>query len=184
MLDLFKSRVTDEGETADHGATGDLQSPSPTDRAGSERDDTSMVENSQGATSPPPGLGLDEVFGILQNRRRRDVLRHLLEHTSEADLGSLAEQIAARECGKPVSQLDSQERKRVYIGLYQCHLPKLADVGVIDYNRPRGVIERGPTFDHVTHYLPPEELPVAAGASDRSLIESASTIVSAGLDLF
>lgn len=177
MLERLKPRSTDANETGDDGATfGGSRRASESEGACSTRD-TSTEPTPQVATPQHPAIGLDEVFGILQNRRRRDVLRYLLEHPTETRLGDLAEQIAARECGKAVSKLDSQERKRVYISLYQCHLPKLADVGVIDYDKPRGIIERDPAFDHVTSFLPTEELTVEPDPSDQPLLESVSAIM-------
>jgi len=38
-------------------------------------------------------------------------------------------------------KLTSRERKRVYVGLYQCHLPKMDGVGVIEFDKNRGTIE-------------------------------------------
>lgn len=121
------------------------------------------------------------MFGLLKNRRRRDVLRHL-EWTAETmRLGELAERIAARECEKDVSQITSQERKRVYVALYQCHMPKLVDTGVINYNKRRGTIERGPTFDQLMHYLP-KETHAEQDAADHPLLSSLSNIVATGRD--
>lgn len=185
MLKQFKLQLTDEGETEDDPeSTGlGLTSTARTDAERSRRGDA-VIDTTTNDTAPLEStMELDVVFGLLKNRRRRDVLHLLTENASEMHLGELAEQIAARECGKDVSQVDSQERKRVYIGLYQCHLPKLADVGVIEYNRPRGIIERGPTFDHASRYLPADESPVDGDASDRPPIESLATLLSTGRQL-
>lgn len=40
-----------------------------------------------------------------------------------------------------VKRLSSDQRKRVYIGLYQCHLPKMDKLGVVEYDKNRGRIE-------------------------------------------
>ena len=81
----------------------------------------------------------DVVFDILRNERRRQVLQFLREHP-RTTLSDLAEHVASLENDKPIHDLTSSERKRVYVGLYQCHLPKMDDVGVIDYDRSRGTI--------------------------------------------
>jgi hypothetical protein len=52
----------------------------------------------------------------------------------------MAEYIAAKENGIETRAVSSSQRKRVYIGLYQCHLPKLADAGVVDFDKDRGDI--------------------------------------------
>lgn len=91
---------------------------------------------------------------ILKNQRRRAVLRYLQTVEDEVKLGTLAEHIAASECDKDISRITSSERKRVYVGLYQSHLPKMADVGAISYNKPRGIIEPGENRHLFEHYLP------------------------------
>jgi hypothetical protein len=104
--------------------------------------------------SSPVQIG--QIFEILKNDRRRAVLRYMGEVDSEVRLGELAEQIAAWECDKDVAQITSSERKRVYVGLYQSHLPKMADVGAISYNKPRGKIEPGEHMAFFEEYLPAE----------------------------
>ncbi|MCL9814013.1 DUF7344 domain-containing protein [Natranaeroarchaeum aerophilus] len=102
----------------------------------------------------PSQLPLDIVFEILKNRRRRRVLHHLKEQEDNSiDLGSLAEHVAALENDKSVAALTSGERKRVYVGLYQCHLPKMNDADVVDFDRNRGTIELGETADQLDEYL-------------------------------
>lgn len=118
-------------------------------------------------------LSHDEIFELLKNQRRRDVLEYLKSQEDRtATLDELATHIAAKENNIEVAQLSSSQRKRVYIGLYQSHLPKMDDLGVIDYNQSRGKIElndmtqlephldviRG---DHVeTHSMPEPSTPL------------------------
>lgn len=87
-------------------------------------------------------LETDEIFHILQTRRRRDVLRYLRRADGPVRLGELAERVAAREQGTTVDALTSSERQRVYISLYQSHLPKLDREGIVDYDKDRGIVER------------------------------------------
>ena len=60
---------------------------------------------------------------------------------NSASLGELAEHVAAKENDIDRSELSSTQRKRVYIGLYQCHLPKMDDLDVVDYDQDRGTVE-------------------------------------------
>jgi hypothetical protein len=85
-------------------------------------------------------LSKDVVFEILKNQRRRDALRFLKANDGATTLSDMAEHIAAKENGIAVRELSSRQRKRVYIGLYQCHLPKMASTGVIDFDKNRGTI--------------------------------------------
>lgn len=99
-------------------------------------------------------LTLDEIFELLKNERRREVINYLLEsEDGTATLSDLAELIAAKENDIEVSQLSSDQRKRVYIGLYQCHLPKMDDMGVIDFEDNRGTVELSDTIEQVQPYL-------------------------------
>ncbi|GAB3679346.1 hypothetical protein GCM10028857_00560 [Salinarchaeum chitinilyticum] len=115
---------------------------------------TSEPAQESTTTVEPADLSLDVVYDILKNTRRRRVL-HLL-HEEDVDgttLGDLAERIAAIENDKPRSQLDAQERKRVYVGLYQCHLPRMDDAGVVDFDGDRGTVELGPHAGQVYDQL-------------------------------
>jgi hypothetical protein len=71
-------------------------------------------------------------------------------------LNVMAEHIAALENDIDVSQLSSSQRKRVYIGLYQCHLPKMDEYGVIDFQKNRGIITLKNTTQ-LESYLPNED---------------------------
>lgn len=85
-------------------------------------------------------LDRDELFTALKSRRRRYVLQMLLDEGSNVNLSDLAERVAALEHDKDISSLKSDERKRVYIALYQTHLPKLEQLGLVNYNQNRGVV--------------------------------------------
>jgi DNA-binding transcriptional ArsR family regulator len=98
-------------------------------------------------------LKKDDLFHLLQNERRRRVLKYLSDTEGAVEMRAIAEQIAAWEQETTVQQLSSQERQRVYIALYQTHLPKLAEAGIITYNQSRGIVEETPLTDQVIQYL-------------------------------
>jgi hypothetical protein len=100
-----------------------------------------------------PELPLDQVFSLLKNERRRLVLEYLKTTENPASTSDLAEFVASHETGKPVSHINSSERKRAYVGLYQCHLPKMDDMGVIEFNKPRGIVTLGRNADVADPYL-------------------------------
>lgn len=100
-----------------------------------------------------PELSKDELFHLLQNQRRRRVLLYLQDTDSEVSMRDVAEQVAAWENDTTVKALSSDERQRVYIALYQSHLPKLDDSGVLSYNQQRGIIERTPLANQLDTYL-------------------------------
>jgi DNA-binding transcriptional ArsR family regulator len=102
-------------------------------------------------------LSKDEIFYLLKNRRRRDIVRYLTDNEGTATLSELAEHIAAWENDIDVQALDSGQRKRVYVALYQTHLPKLAENGIVDYERNRGNVELTENADHLRTYLDDDE---------------------------
>lgn len=102
-------------------------------------------------------LSKDDIFHVLQNARRRAVLRYLLENPDRDQfrMRTVAEEVAAWEHDTTVRHLSSTERQRVYIALYQSHLPKLDDFGIIEYDQNRGTIEPTPLLAGVSEYIEP-----------------------------
>ncbi|WP_293032386.1 ArsR family transcriptional regulator [Natronococcus sp.] len=98
-------------------------------------------------------LSKDVIFELLKNRRRREVLAYLLEAEETVTLGELAEQIAAWENDTDVNALSSDQRKRVYVALYQTHLPKMDDAGIVEYDQDRGLITLADNADLLMMYL-------------------------------
>ncbi|ELY80550.1 hypothetical protein [Natrinema pallidum] len=98
-------------------------------------------------------LSKDVIFELLKNRRRREVLAYLLEADETVTLGELAEQIAAWENDTEVNALSSDQRKRVYVALYQTHLPKMDDAGIVEYDQDRGLISLADNADLLMMYL-------------------------------
>lgn len=76
-------------------------------------------------------LTKDEVFGVLSSSRRRQILYHLHRRGGRADLRALARDTAMNETDEPV---DDAVVKRFYISLYQTHVPKLEQVGLVEYD--------------------------------------------------
>jgi hypothetical protein len=130
------------------------RSETPSDRA----DDGSQARE-EGADRPEESarpLSKDTIFELLKNQRRRYVLRYLADDPGPARLRDLAERIAAWENDKPIGALSSDERKRVYVGLYQCHLTKMDDAGVVAFNQDRGLVTLGERASELYEYLDPD----------------------------
>lgn len=86
-------------------------------------------------------LSSDVTYRVLSDTRRRYVFHFLKQHREPVSVRELAEQVAAWENDKAKSELTSQERKRVYISLYQSHLPTLDKEGVVGYDSDRGIVQ-------------------------------------------
>lgn len=108
-----------------------------------------QVPDANGRRSIPK----DDVFHTLGNPRRRQALFELYEAEGPMVLSDLAERVASVEQDKLVRELDSQERKRVYISLHQSHLPKLEEAGFIEYSDRKHGVELVNGEDIIERYL-------------------------------
>lgn len=90
---------------------------------------------------------VDDVLHLLQTQRRREVIPEVFKADEPVSLRNLSRQVAAREVGGKPESLSNAEYKRVYVPLYQDHLPKLDRAGVVDFDDDRNVIRRGPAID-------------------------------------
>lgn len=100
-----------------------------------------------------PRVSEDEIFTMLSNRRRRYVVHALSQDEADHDLGSLAEQVAAWEHEVDVGELSYKKRKRTYTALQQTHLPKMDDVGLIEFDKHRGEVSPTESLAEVDVYL-------------------------------
>lgn len=98
-------------------------------------------------------LSQDEVFDILSNGRRRYVLYYLQEADGPVNLDELARELAAWENETTVEELTKQQRKRVYVSLYQTHIQKLADAGVVEYDRESGMLTLAKGANQIDAYI-------------------------------
>ena len=66
---------------------------------------------------------------------------------------NLAEQVAAWENETSVQALTPDERESESVPLYQSHLPKLDEEGVVEYEQARGLVEKTPVASQSERYL-------------------------------
>jgi hypothetical protein len=98
-------------------------------------------------------LSTDEVFDVLSNQRRRYVVAELRDEGDLTELGPLAERVAARENEVSVPEVTHAQRKRVYTALQQSHLPKMDDLGVVEFDKDRGLVDPTPRLPQVRTHL-------------------------------
>ncbi|EFW91186.1 hypothetical protein ZOD2009_15201 [Haladaptatus paucihalophilus DX253] len=118
---------------------------------------TQQVEEQSNSTDMSTSVELseDQIYHLLQNERRRNVLRYLHDTEGQVSMRDIAEQVAAWENDSTVQSITSSERQRVYIPLYQSHLPKLDEEGVIEYDQSRGTVTKTETANVLYEYLEP-----------------------------
>ncbi|WP_254767576.1 DUF7344 domain-containing protein [Salinilacihabitans rarus] len=84
-------------------------------------------------------------YHLLAAERRRLTLDVLEGNTAPVDLDELAAGIAAREDG---IDADESAVERVAIDLHHVHLPKMDDLGIVDYDPASGRVDpTGVTLD-------------------------------------
>lgn len=75
---------------------------------------------------------LDEMFDVLSDRRRRYVLYALRDADSAVEMDDIVSFVVDRE------RIDTDgHRSQVRTALHHVHLPKLADVGAVEYDTGR-----------------------------------------------
>lgn len=87
---------------------------------------------------------MDEIFSSLAHEERRRLLVALLDKNPQSvEVHRLI----------PTVQGDAQADRRVHARMVHTHLPKLADAGVITWDRETDAITSGPNFDAVRPIL-------------------------------
>ncbi|MFB6107756.1 MAG: hypothetical protein ABEJ82_02800 [Haloplanus sp.] len=85
-------------------------------------------------------LSRDALFSMLRNERRREVIHYLSNHEGPVALRELSEYIAGIENDCTAAEVTYKQRKRVQTALYQMHLPKLAEQGIVEYDKRAGTV--------------------------------------------
>lgn len=147
-----------------------------------EADGATVDDGHEGVGPSGPGhISPTNIHDQLRNKRRQLVIRKLAT-SEDTTLADLADHVAAKENDVESVPIGSQERKAVYVGLYQCHIPNLAEAGIVDYDKDRGTVSRGPEYVAAHTVLertvdtledPPEEIDRGVDSERRSLAERA-----------
>ena len=82
-------------------------------------------------------IDTDRLFSALRNPRARRALAVLSEHEGPMAVADLAEEVAAG--ARPVFDDPAETVEGVSLDLHHGPVPKLADAGVVEYDRSRGV---------------------------------------------
>ena len=99
---------------------------------------TDVIRTYTGAKELSPSEG----HRILAAERRRLALDYLADRTDPVDIEELAAAIAEREADENCHEDDTV--RQVAVRLPPVHLPKMAEVGVIDYEPASSVVESCP----------------------------------------
>lgn len=98
-------------------------------------------------------LSADTILELLANRRRRYLLYALRGREGPIALSELAEQVAGWEHDVPPDEVEKNEYKSVYVSSVQCHVPKLADAGIVDHDDDNHTVVLSENFEQLEPYL-------------------------------
>jgi len=98
-------------------------------------------------------ISRSELFDVLSHERRRCALYYLQQQEGVVELGEVVDYVTAWQYDRPITELPSDERMRVYSALHQVHLPKLDAVGFIEYDSDAGTIEVNEEAEYAKLYL-------------------------------
>jgi hypothetical protein len=96
-------------------------------------------------------LEASQIHDILRNDRRRLAIKCLRENGDVLSVRDLSEDVASRETGETPAPRD--KRRSVYVSLHQTHLPKLDDLGIIDYDTDAKEVRLRDQAAEVTTYM-------------------------------
>jgi hypothetical protein len=105
------------------------------------------------------GLEPDTLFELLSNSRRRAVLYVLYTRGRETPLSELVDEVARLDRDGPERSVSDPERNRVYVSLYQTHLPKLDGHGLVTFDTDDRTVSLTPAADRATVRRKPNRTP-------------------------
>ncbi|MHC3436742.1 DUF7344 domain-containing protein [Natrialbaceae archaeon A-gly3] len=99
-----------------------------------------MSSDSDSSSSSIAETPVTDVFDLLADSRRRHTLTVLARTESAVDESTLASHVRELEPS-------AESLRDLHLELRHCHLPKLADYGVLEYDHEEGIVDRGPAFE-------------------------------------
>ena len=102
--------------------------------------DVTTYERSAPASSSDVDGRTDDLFDVLSDPRRRFVIACLEAHSEPMAVADVAAELTSWECDTPKDRLSDGAVEPRYLALYHVHVPKMADVGMLEWNRDRNTI--------------------------------------------
>lgn len=105
----------------------------------------SKRRSSDGAAAASLSLNTNELLSLLSGRLRRSALRSLAAADGPVAIADLSRDVVRaledRTDAEPSTDTDLETVRAVEVELYHCHLPKLADHGLVAVDRDRNAVE-------------------------------------------
>lgn len=108
---------------------------------------------------------LDVVFELLANRRRRQVLAVLKTDDRRLTLNDLTKEIAVQETEGLITDVPGEDVYDIFLSLQHTHVPKLAALELVEYDRKRNTVEPTDQFGALEPHL---SIAMGLGSGSRS----------------
>jgi hypothetical protein len=108
------------------------------------------------ADAEPPAMLDREVYGLLENPRRRYLLYCLDYHDGEVSLSRAVDVVTAWEQECPVEEVRSTDRRCVYAALRRRHIPRLETENVVTLDEDEGTLSFDLDAEKATQWLFPD----------------------------
>lgn len=105
------------------------------------------VDSDTAGTGLAAELDLDDLFDVLGSRWRRCAVRYLDEQSTEVTAEAFVDDLYA------MYGTTSDDRERTHTAFHHGHLPKLAALGIVEYDREAGTVAPGRTLDEAAACL-------------------------------
>lgn len=94
-------------------------------------------------------VNLDELLDVLANDRRRFLIAYLQDRTRPAAVADVATELTKWEWDADNEHIPKDDIFSRYISLHHIHIPKMSEVGFIEWNHERNTIALGEMSDGV-----------------------------------
>lgn len=95
-----------------------------------------------------------EAFDLLSDDRRRSLLELLPDDGSSMALRTAALHLVLEESSEVVPTVGPEAFRRMVTSLHHSHLPRLADLDVVEYDVEAGTVRRGGAAAELDAYQP------------------------------
>lgn len=98
-----------------------------------------------------PPLSADRVFALLADAQRRTLCRALARRDGAVAVDQLVTDALARTGGTRAGH--AAQRDRLLVRCRHVHLPRLADAGLVEWDRDAGRVEPTPAIEAIEPFL-------------------------------
>lgn len=91
----------------------------------------------------------DDLFDVLASPHRRFVISHLQTRSRPSAVADVATELTKWECDVEKAHIPKEEVISRYSTLHHVHIPKMAEVGIIEWNHGRNTIALSEARDDI-----------------------------------